>query len=331
MKKLLAILITFILIISMAACNAGSNEPVSRSGFHLGTIITITVYGNNSEKILDKVFNEIKRLESILSKSIEGSDIYTINSTAGRSMEMVSPETYEILSESMRYYLASKGYFDITVGPLVDLWKIGTPEAAVPDDKSLNHALDLLGMDGLLLTGGDAGLKEPGMSIDVGGIAKGYIADKVSEILKNEKCSGAIINLGGNVLTVGEKPDGSKWKIGIQDPFKATGQYMTVVEVEEMSVVTSGPYERNFEENGIIYHHILDPFTGYPVVNDIAGVTIISEKSVDGDALSTSVFAMGREDGLALIETIENTECYIVLNDGTIIMSSGFGGYIVLK
>ncbi len=166
------------------------------------------------------------------------------------------------------------------------------------------------------------------MSIDTGGIAKGFIADRIAEILKNEGCSGAIINLGGNVLTLGNKPDGSKWKIGIQDPFKSTGNYMEIVKVDEMSVVTSGPYERNFEEDGVLYHHILDPFTGYPVVNNIAGVTIISEKSIDGDGLSTSVFAMGVEEGLALTEKTDNTECYIVLDDGTIIMSTGFSDYL---
>ena len=153
-----------------------------------------------------------------------------------------------------------------------------------------------------------AGLLEKGMSLDTGGIAKGYIADRVAEIAKAEGCSGALINLGGNVLTVGKKPDGTKWKIGIQDPFKPTGEYMQVVQVDEMSVVTSGPYERNFQENGIIYHHILNPFTGYPVANDIAGVTIICEKSIDGDGLSTTVFTLGAEAGIAIIENIDNTE-----------------------
>jgi thiamine biosynthesis lipoprotein len=169
------------------------------------------------------------------------------------------------------------------------------------------------------------------MSLDTGGIAKGFIADSIADIIKSENCSGALINLGGNVLAIGEKPDGSTWKIGIQDPFEPTGEYMQVVEVGEMSVVTSGPYERNFEEGGVTYHHILNPFTGYPIANDIAGVTVICEKSIDGDALSTTVFALGYEAGIKLIENIESTECYIVLKDGTIQMSSDFGKYIVLE
>ena len=214
--------------------------------------------------------------------------------------------------KSVEYYVDSKGYFDITIGPLVDLWKIGTEEAVVPGEEEIISAMELLGMDNIILYSGDAGLAEPGMSIDIGGIAKGFIADKVVEILRTAGCNGAIINLGGNVLTLGEKPSGDKWKIGIQDPFEATGEYMKVVKIGEMSVVTSGPYERNFEEDGVVYHHILDPFNGYPVVNDIAGVTVISEKSIDGDGLSTAVFAMGLAEGLELIESLENTECLII-------------------
>ncbi len=328
MKKLLAVLITFILIISMAACDVGSDEPISRSGFYLGTIITITVYGSNGGKNLDKAFSEIERLESILSKNIESSDIYAINKSAGITLENISPETHEVLTKSMEYYIASKGYFDITIGPIVDLWKIGTEEAVVPGKEEINSAMELLGIDNIILYSGDAGLVEPGMSIDTGGIAKGFIADKVVEILRTAGCSGALINLGGNVITLGEKPSGDKWKIGIQDPFKATGEYMQVVEIGEMSVVTSGPYERNFEKDGVVYHHILDPFTGYPVVNDIAGVTVISEKSIDGDGLSTAVFAMDLAEGLELIESLENTECLIIKNDGSIIMSSGFKKYL---
>jgi len=330
MKKIL-IIILFIIVLNSSACGVNTIEPLSRTGFNLGTIVTIKIYGGNGEDSLDRIFGEIERLESILSKHIEGSDIDRINAAAGIVSVELQPETVVVLAESIRYYELSKGYFDITVGPLVRLWGIGTDEAAVPSDSDLKTALAMVNIDELNFYNNTAGLSSAGMSIDTGGISKGYIADKVAEIVKDEECSGAVINLGGNVLTVGEKPDGSRWKIGIQNPFKATGEYMSVAEVEEMSVVTSGPYERNFEENGIVYHHILDPFTGYPVVNDIAGITIISEKSIDGDGLSTSVFAMGADAGLELIESIENTECYIVLNDGALIMSSGFSKYIVLN
>jgi len=325
MKKLLILLVA--IVISITACSTGSDAEVSRNSFNLGTVISLTVYGGQEENSLDAAFEEIVRLEAILSKKIEGSDIYKINNNAGAEKVELQPETMVILAKSLENYEKSNGYFDITIGPLVDLWKIGTEEAALPGSDAIESALELINIEKFDFCGNTAFLTEPLMSIDTGGIAKGFIADRIAEILKNEGCSGAIINLGGNVLTLGNKPDGSKWKIGIQDPFKSTGNYMEIVKVDEMSVVTSGPYERNFEEDGVLYHHILDPFTGYPVVNNIAGVTIISEQSIDGDGLSTSVFAMGVEEGLALIEKTDNTECYIVLDDGTIIMSTGFSDY----
>ncbi|MCD6322955.1 MAG: FAD:protein FMN transferase [Clostridiales bacterium] len=326
MKKLLVLLVS--IVVSLTACNVDGDAKFSRTGFHLGTVVSITIYGGRGEDSLDAAFEEIIRLESILSKNIKGSDIYKINSNAGKEKVEIQPETMLVLAESLKYNEKSNGYFDITIGPLVDLWNIGTEEAVVPTPDEIENALVLIDINKLDFTNDMIGLKEPLMSIDTGGIAKGFIADRISEILVNEGCSGALINLGGNVLTIGQKPDGSKWKIGIQDPFMQTGNYMEIVEINEMSVVTSGPYERNFVENGILYHHILDPFTGYPIDNNIAGVTIISEKSIDGDGLSTSVFAMGADDGLVLIEETDNTECYIVLNDGTIIMSSGFSDYL---
>jgi thiamine biosynthesis lipoprotein len=330
MKKSMAILVFIVLVITLVSCGSGT-EAYSRTGLNLGTVITVTIYGGNGEVTLDRIFDEIYRLESILSKSIETSDISKINQAAGETPVALQPETITVLVESLRFYEISNGYFNIAIGPLVELWGIGTENAAVPDENDILNALSKVDLRDLAIRGETAGLLEKGMSLDTGGIAKGYIADRVAEIAKAEGCSGALINLGGNVLTVGKKPDGTKWKIGIQDPFEPTGEYMQVVHVDEMSVVTSGPYERNFQENGITYHHILDPFTGYPVANDIAGVTVICEKSIDGDGLSTTVFALGAEAGIAIIENLDNTECYIILDDGTILMSSGFREYLALK
>jgi len=169
------------------------------------------------------------------------------------------------------------------------------------------------------------------MTLDLGGIAKGYIADKVCDLLIQYNCKGAIINLGGNVLTLGEKPDNTLYKIGIQDPSKPVGEYLAIVKIKAKSVVTSGIYERYFIKDGIRYHHILNPFNGYPYESDIAGITIISNKSVDGDALSTICFTLGTKKTLAFIETIENTEAIVVDIDGNIIKSSGIGSDIIFS
>jgi len=328
MKRYMPLLLAIIIILFVAGCSSDNDTPVSKTGLHMSTVITITAYGDNAEETLDQAFDEIIRLESILSKTLEGSDIYEINEAAGSDVAQLTSETVNVITESLRYYELSKGYFDFSIGPLVDLWGIGTDHAMVPSDDDLSKAISKIDLDSLIFNGDSAGLPEAGMALDVGGIAKGYIADMVADIIRNSDCTGAVINLGGNVMTIGQKPDGSKWKVGLQDPFQTTGSYMEVVEVGEMSVVTSGPYERNFEENDVVYHHILNPFTGYPIENDIASVTIISKKSIDGDGLSTSVFAMGKTDGLALVESLDNTECYIVFEDGTILMSTGFSAYL---
>ncbi|MDI3535253.1 MAG: FAD:protein transferase, partial [Thermosediminibacterales bacterium] len=166
-------------------------------------------------------------------------------------------------------------------------------------------------------------LKKEEMMLDLGGIAKGYAADEVSKILKENHVKHAIVNLGGNVLAYGNKPDGSKWRIGIQKPFAPRGDYAGVVSVINKAVVTSGIYERYFEENGKIYHHILDPETGYPVENNLMSVTIITDKSIDADSLSTSVFAMGLKEGLNLIEKLDNTEAIFITKDSKIYLTSG--------
>lgn len=303
-------------------------EPYSKTEFYLGTVVTIIIYDKNAEELMDGAMLEIERLENLLSGNIEDSDISKINSAAGIEAVEVSAETHEVITKGIEYHETSNGLFDISIGPLVDLWGIGTTNARVPTQDEINIAMDNIDIDAIVSDGKRVILLNEDMKIDLGGIAKGYIADRVAEYLKKNGCDGAIINLGGNVLTVGEKPDGTKWRIGIQNPFEATGTYIRVVEVEEMSVVTSGSYERFFVEDGITYHHILDPNTGYPVETDIAGVSIISSRSVDGDGLSTTVFAMGYEKGISLIELISGVECIIILKDGNIQYSSGIAEFL---
>ena len=174
-------------------------------------------------------------------------------------------------------------------------------------------------------------LTDPEARIDLGGIAKGYIADRLKEYLKDEGIEHALIDLGGNMLTLGRRYDGNDFRIGIQKPFADTGTAMAVVSVNDKSVVTSGDYERYFEKDGVIYHHILDPDTGYPVQNDLDQVTIISDQSVDGDALSTTCFAMGLEDGLELIRSLDGIEAVFVTKDGEMHTSSNEIELEVLK
>ncbi len=325
MKKV--ILIFTVVAILLTSC-AVEQEPYSKTELYLGTVVTIIIYDENAEDLMNGSMAEIGRLENLLSANIESSEISRINESAGIKGVDVSAETIEVIEKGLEYYDTSSGLFDISIGPLVDLWGIGTSEARVPSTDELDAAIDKIGIDNIRIEGNNVMLLETGMKIDVGGIAKGYIADKTAEYLKENGCDAAVINLGGNVLTVGAKPDGTKWRIGIQNPFEPTGTYLRVIEVDEMSVVTSGSYERFFVEDGITYHHILDPGTGYPADSDIAGVSIISSKSIDGDGLSTTVFAMGFEKGINMIELISGVECIIILKDGNIQYSSGIADFI---
>ena len=312
MKKV--ILIFTVVAILLTSC-AVEQEPYSKTELYLGTVVTIIIYDENAEDLMNGSMAEIGRLENLLSANIESSEISRINESAGIKGVDVSAETIEVIEKGLEYYDTSSGLFDISIGPLVDLWGIGTSEARVPSTDELDAAIDKIGIDNIRIEGNNVMLLETGMKIDVGGIAKGYIADKTAEYLKENGCDAAVINLGGNVLTVGAKTD-------------RTGTYLRVIEVDEMSVVTSGSYERFFVEDGITYHHILDPGTGYPADSDIAGVSIISSKSIDGDGLSTTVFAMGFEKGINMIELISGVECIIILKDGNIQYSSGIADFI---
>jgi len=188
----------------------------------------------------------------------------------------------------------------------------------IPDQKVLEEAVSHIDYKNIQVDGTTVTMKDPKCRIDLGGIAKGYIADRLKEYLEKEGIEHATINLGGNVLTIGTKPDGSDYKIGIQKPFAADGEVLEVLSVHDRSVVSSGDYERYFEKDGVIYHHILDPQSGWPVQNDLDQVTILSDSSADGDALSTTCYVLGLEKGMKLIQEMDDVEAIFVTKDGEI-------------
>lgn len=273
---------------------------------------------------MEDCFDMAAKYENMFSRTIPDSDISKINNANGEFVE-VSDETIELLEYGLKYCELSHGAFDITIGALSDIWNFKENTGVLPDDNSLQTALNTVGYENIVIDGNKVALTNPDTKIDLGGIAKGYIADKMKEYLVEQGVTSAIINLGGNVLLVGNKTDGSKFKIGVQKPFDETGTAIATVDIDDCSLVSSGVYERYFELDNQIYHHILDTETGYPIENGLYGVTIISESSVDGDALSTTVFALGLEDGMALIESLENTEAIFITDEMEIISSSGIG------
>lgn len=329
MKKYIAVILAVFLFLG---CSGKSDVPARSTGIALGTVCSVTVYEGNGDKLLSGAFSLIERYEKLISRNIPESDVGRLNSHSGISAVRVSPEVMYLLELSEKYGKLSGNRFDITVAPLVDLWGIGTEKGAVPSADALEKVLSLVDSSRLVLdrSRGTAFLQQEGMGVDLGGIAKGYIADRVREYLEENKVSGGIIDLGGNIVVFGSKPDGSDFRIGIQDPFEKRGKYLGIVELAEGSLVTSGIYERFLEHEGKHYHHILDPETGFPVENSLAGVAVITGNSADGDALSTSLFAMGTEKGLALAESLPGTEAVFITRNREIFITSGLSEKFIL-
>ena len=280
-------------------------KEYSRSEFVVGTIVSIKIFEDGSEEILDEIFSRLTEIEARMSFNSEQSEVKDVNAGAGVVPVTVSADTFDVVSSAVEFAEKSKGLFDPTIGPLVQLWGIGSEGAAIPSDQDRENAIQLIDWKQVELNGYENSiyLKTEKMEIDLGAIAKGYASDEVVRILKENNVKRGIINLGGNVYAYGEKPDGSAWRIGVQNPFSNRGEYIGIVEIKNKSVVTSGIYERYFEEDGVRYHHILNSQTGFPVNNELASVTIFSEHSIDADALSTILFAAGIEQGKMFLET----------------------------
>lgn len=297
---------------------------ISDTAFYFDTVVTITLCGTSDTSILNDCFQEMARYEALLSRTREGSDIWKINHSQGMPVE-VSDLTIDLLQLALQYSERSEGVFDPTIASVVSLWNFTeNPEKLIPEQKEIDEALSHVDYRNIQISGNTVTLLDPAASIDLGGIAKGYIADQLKKFLIKKEITGALINLGGNNLALGTKPNEQPWKIGIQKPFAGTSDLATVLSIDGQSVVTSGNYERYFEKDGQIYHHILDTQTGYPVQNHLQGVTILSDSSADGDALSTTCFALGLEKGMELIETLPGIEALFITDDGQLHRSSGF-------
>ncbi len=331
-KHLSLLLILCMLSASLSGCSLPSSEQtISKSGFYFNTVIQITLYKSSYESLLEDCFSLADTYESYFSNTVSDSDISNINNADGAFVE-VHDETIELLKKGIYYGDLSDGNFDITIGKLSDLWNFSTyalldevPESAVPTDDEIQEALKTVDYKGVTIDGNKVALSNPDSKLDLGGIAKGFIADKMKAYLEENGVESGMINLGGNVLTLGKKADGSSYTIGIQKPFSEDGEAIASVEVADKTVVSSGVYERYYEIGDKFYHHILNPHTGYPYDNHLLGVTIICDDSVDGDGLSTTCFTLGLEDGMALIESLDDVEAIFITDDYELHTSSGMG------
>lgn len=334
--KNLFFLMSLIFITTLIGCNknqASTSELLSRTELFMGTVIKITLYDSNDSTILDKAFDRISEIESLVSINESGTELDKVNDLAGISPVEVTSTTYEIVEKGLEYSKLSNGGFDITVGPLVKLWNIGLDDAKVPTQEEIHSVLPLIDYNLLELNEKDHTifLKNKGMMIDLGSIAKGYAADEISRILTENNVNSAIIDLGGNIYAHGIKPSGQDWNIGIQNPFSTRGDIIGVLKVKNKTVVTSGIYERYIEKDGVKYHHLLNPDTGYPFENNIAGVSIVTDKSIDADALSTTVFAKGLEEGLKFVETLPSVDAIFITKDNKVYITNGIRDSFTLE
>ena len=309
----------FLLCLILGSCKKPP-EPITKTSFKLNTVVTVTIYDSSDVSLLEHSMELCDYYENLFSRTRETSEIYQINQGLKKRL---SPETEELLEIALSYSRISGGLFDPSIGPVSGLWDFHADQPEVPEDTLIREALPLIDAEKIRLSDHCVTMNE-GMILDLGAISKGYIADRIKEYLVEEGVKSAVIDLGGNVLCIGNRPDGTPFRIGIRQPFADTVSAVTALSVTDQSVVTSGIYERCFTKDGILYHHLLDPRTGYPCENELASVTVLSDHSVDGDALSTSCFLMGTEKGLELINSLPNVRAVFLTREGELIYSDGF-------
>ena len=321
-----ALALALLCLVSLAGCGGAEAKKQSAVGFYLDTVITLTAYVDDPA-VLEDALAECGRYERLLSRTVEGSDVWRVNHAGGEPVE-VSADTLSILDAARQVSERSGGAFDVTIAPVSTMWDFTSGAAALPDADALRAAAERVDYRQVAVDGSAVTLPA-GMMIDLGGIAKGYIADAVKAYLEGRGVTSAILSFGGNIVAIGRKPDGTPWKVGIQDIDRPTGAYMLVARNFGGSTVTSGIYERGFELDGTWYHHILDPATGWPVQNELASVTIFSESSMWGDALATAAFALGTEKGAELIEDLPGVEAVFIAHDRSVTATSGAEEYLM--
>jgi len=305
---------------------AGCSKPVqSKSEFALATVCAITLYDEGKPQVYRDVFARIGEIESRMSVFMEGSDVERVNKAAGIEAVEVHPDVFKVIERAVYFAELSGGAFDPTVEPLVAIWGIGGENPRVPSHDEIDRVLPLINWRDIELNREKKSvfLKRRGMALDLGAVAKGYAADEAAAIIKKAGISHAMINIGGNILTVGAKKDGSLWKIGVQDPLDDRGAYIGIAQTKAKALVTSGVYERFFTVDGIRYHHLFSPSLGYPADNGLLSVSIITDISIDADALSTAVFVMGYEKGRAFVESLDGVEAIFVFADRSIYPTGG--------
>lgn len=317
MRRLSALCIALLLL--LAGCSGG--EPVHRELTAMDTFMTLTVYGQShaaGEALLEEAAGEIRSLEGLLSVTDPGSEIYRANHSGGEAVSLSDP-VRELLEDSLALCEETGGALDVTVYPVVRAWGFTTGDYRVPEEGELSALTDRIDYTQVSLDGSRLTLPD-GMELDLGAVAKGWTGDRLMSLFREAGVTSAIVELGGNVQALGAKPDGSPWRVAVQSP---EGGYAGVLEIMDKAVVTSGGYQRYFEQDGETYIHIIDPATGHPAKTGLASVTIVADSGLRGDGLSTALFVMGREKAEAFWRAHPDFDFILLCEDGTAVITEG--------
>lgn len=331
MKHFIKFCTTILLLISALSLGGCRNqEPPSHSSqiYALDTVIDLCAYGNSAQQAVTAAQKEIYRLENLLSVTNEQSDVYKLNNSGGKPVS-ISEEAYTLLNCAKTIWDTTDGKFDITIYPVLTLWGFTTKEYSVPDNTEITKALSSVSCDNIIISDNNTVQLLNNAKVDLGGIAKGYIADKAADAMKAAGADYGIISLGGNVRTVGIKPSGDNWRVGILYPNEA--DCFATLDTKDCSVVTSGAYQRNFTKDGNTYHHILDPNTGYPSDSDVLSVTVVGKDGALCDALSTALYIGGSEYARSLCNERDDFDYVILTKEQQVIASKGLKGRIALS
>lgn len=307
---------------SISSTTVTNANPATKEFFAMDTYMEVNAYGDNGEKAVDKAEKEVNKLDSILSTGKSTSEISKLNKNKKQD---VSNDTMSLIKESVIISKETTGAFNPTIYPLMELWGFTTKNYYVPKDNEIKPLLNHMDVDNIKIDErkNEVSFKDSNMKIDLGAIAKGYTSSKIIDIFKDNNIKSGMVTLGGNVQVLGKKPDGSLWKVGIQNPISES-EYLGVLQASNKAVITSGGYERNFTKNGKTYHHILDPSNGYPANNGLTSVTIISSDGTLADALSTSLFVMGKDKAIDFYKKSNyNFDFILYTSNDKLIVSEG--------
>ncbi len=334
MRKGIAMFLVFgWILVCLAGCGEnmdGESENAERVNgvkketvevFAMDTIMDLTVYADNTSEILSEARQLIGKYESLFSVSIETSDVARLNQAGGKPVQ-VSEETYELIQKSIGVSELTDGLFDISVYPLVRAWGFTTETYRVPEQTEIQKILQSVDYTRIKLKENNTVVLAKDMQIDLGGIAKGYLSQKLIELFKEKNVTAAVVSLGGNVQTCGTKPDGTPFTVGITDPRDGAGVLGTIG-VDEKAVITSGSYQRYFEKDGTVYHHIMDKRTGAPAESDLTSVTVITDNGESADSLATALFVMGKEKAIEFERSNPGIQLILIDADNDIWTSEG--------